>query len=84
MDFTVSKKKRPGKPRIWIHPVTGEPKFPMADEPMPDRYKMLGYEEKVFDSYFEHQRWCKSKGLVNHAADGIREGNDIQKNRWGY
>lgn len=85
MEIVITGRKENRKPRIWIHSVTGELRYPMGDEPMPLRYKMQGYEEKVFESYFEHQRWCKSKGLVNHAAEGIRNDGDILgKNRWGY
>ena len=74
------------RPVIYIHPVTGDYKIPgRNDVEMPLRYKMQGYERREFDSYFEHQRWMKSKGLVNHAAEGIREHEDaLGKNRWGY
>lgn len=84
MDAFVRTLKKRGKPRVWIHPVLGEPKFPMGDEPMPLRYKQQGYEERVFESYFEHKQWCKSKGLVNHALEGIKDEDDAQLSRWGY
>ena len=74
------------QPTVWIHPVTGEYRIPgRNDIAMPLRYKMLGYEEKRFNSYFEHQTWMKSKGLINHAAEGIPVHEDaLKKNRWGY
>lgn len=79
------KSKPNRKPRIWVHPVNGEPRFPMGDEDMPLRYRMQGYEEVIFNSYFDHQRWCKSKGLVNHAAEGVlADGDLLGTNRWGY
>jgi len=81
----VKRRKRVGKPVIWIHPVTGDYKIPPADDcPIPDRYKLQGYERREFNSYFEHSAWCKSKGLVNHYAEDVRDDGDIQKNRWGY
>lgn len=73
------------RPVIYIHPVTGEIKYPMkGDVEMPLRYKMLGYERREFNSYLEHASWCRSKGLVNHAVEGISVDIDAQKNRWGY
>lgn len=86
MEIVITGRKENRKPRIWIHPVSGELRYPMADEPMPLRYKMQGYEERVFESYFEHQRWCKDKGLINHAAEGVADHEDVlgRRNRWGY
>ena len=85
MEIIITGRKENRKPRIWIHPVSGELRYPMGDEPMPERYRMRGFEERVFESYFEHQRWCKSKGLVNHAAEGISVTEDaLDKNKWGY
>ena len=74
------------KPVIYIHPVTGEYRIPgRNDTDMPLRYKMLGFERKEFSSYFEHQRWMRSKGLINHAAEGIPVHEDaLKKNNWGY
>ena len=73
------------RPVIYIHPVTGDYKIPgRNDVEMPLRYKMQGYERREFASYHEHAAWCKSKGLVNHAIEGIKEDQDIQKNRWNY
>lgn len=74
------------QPMIWIHPVTGDYKVPPTnDVEMPLRYKMQGYEERRFNSYAEHNRWCKSKGLVSHAAEGVRAYEDaLGKNKWGY
>lgn len=74
------------QPVVWIHPVTGEYRIPgRNDIEMPLHYKMRGFEEKRFESYFEHKQWMKSKGLVNHAAEGIDVTSDaLGKNRWGY
>ena len=74
------------RPVLWIHPVTGEYKVPgRNDVEMPLQYKMQGYERREFNSYFEHQQWMRSKGLVNHAAEGISVDRDaLGKNRWGY
>lgn len=74
------------QPMIWIHPVTGDYKVPPTNTAeMPLRYRMQGYEERRFNSYWEHQQWMKSKGLVNHRAEGIAVHEDVlKKNKWGY
>lgn len=85
MDGFVRKRKKVGKPVMYIHPVTGEYRVPASDEQeMPLRYKMLGYERREFNSYHEHAAWCKSKGLVNHYIEGIGDDKDAQVSRWGY
>lgn len=85
MDGFVKKRYKVGKPVVYIHPVTGDYKIPASEEQeMPLRYKMQGYERREFNSYFEHAAWCKSKGLVNHYAEDVRDDGDVQKNRWGY
>lgn len=74
------------RPVIYIHPVTGDYKVPMkAEVDMPLRYKMLGYERKEFDSYFDHQRWMRSKGLICHKTEDISVDKDaLGTNKWGY
>jgi len=78
--------KKQGKPVVWLNPITGDYKIPPRDDlPMPSRYELQGYVRKVFDSYFEHQSWMKKVGLVNHAAEDVRNDGDIlNRNRWGY
>jgi hypothetical protein len=82
----VRKYHKHGKPTVWIHPVTGDYKIPPTDDTvMPLRYRMLGYEVREFHSYHEHQRWMKSKGLVCHATEDVRDDGDLLgKNKWGY
>jgi len=78
MDNFVRTRKKNGKPVIYIHPITGDYKVPMEpDAAMPLRYKMQGYERREFNSYFEHNAWCRSKGLVNHYAEGVRNDDDV-------
>jgi hypothetical protein len=64
------------QPRVWekLNPETGqmEYRYPgRADTPMPGYYKDMGFSERRFKSYPEHQRFCKEQGLVNHAAEGV-------------
>lgn len=86
MDWFERTRKKYGKPIVWVHPLTGEYRIPPdEDAPMPERYKMQGYEVREFSSYFEHQKWCRDHGLVNHFVEGIKEDQDaLNKNRWGY
>lgn len=74
------------QPLIWVHPLTGDYKIPPTnDVEMPLRYKMQGYEERRFNSYMEHARWCASKNLVNHASEGVSVDKDaLGTNKWGY
>lgn len=74
------------RPVIWINPITGEYRIPgRNDIDVPLHYKMRGFERREFNSYWEHKAWMKSKGLVNHAAEGIKEDEDcLKKNKWGY
>src|SRR4029077_14359320 len=61
------------RPILWIHPKTGEVRYPgRNDGVMPKYYSEQGYEKKEFTSYQEHQNFCDSKYLVNHAVEGIR------------
>lgn len=61
------------RPVVWQHPKTGEVRHPgRNDTEMPKYYKDMGYERKEFDSYRSHQKFCDEKGLVNHAAEGIK------------
>lgn len=74
------------QPVIWINPVTGEYRIPgRNDAEMPQHYRDRGFEVRRFNSYFEHVQWMKSKGLINHAAEGIKDDEDaLGKNKWGY
>lgn len=73
------------KPVVWVHPQTGEIKYPgRNDADMPLQYKAQGYERKEFTSYHEHQAFCRKNGLVNHRAEGIPVDKDVKKSRFGY
>ena len=56
---------------VAIHPVTGDPIFCFAKptDPLPERYRRLGYEKRQFRSLHELRRWCASKGLTNDITD---------------
>ncbi len=66
---------------VAIHPLTGDPVFCFASptDPLPERYRRLGYEKRQFHSIHELRAWCRSKGLVNdvleydQAYDGYSE-----------
>lgn len=61
------------RPVVWEHPETGEIRHPgRNDVPMPEHYRVRGFERKEFTSYKEHQDFNRSQGLVNHAAEDIR------------
>lgn len=61
------------RPVVWEQPGTGEIRHPgRNDAPMPDHYRARGFVRREFTSYTEHQRWNKERGLVNHAAEGIK------------
>ena len=62
------------RPIVWEHPVTGEIRYPgRNDGEMPQYYKDQGYQKREITSYQEHQKFNKEHGLVNHAAEGIRD-----------
>lgn len=62
------------RPIVWEHPTTGEVRYPgRNDGEMPKYYKDQGYERREITSYREHQKFNKEHGLVNHAAEGIRD-----------
>lgn len=86
MDWFVKARKKYGNPVVYVHPITGDYRIPLApDEPMPERYKLQGYERREFTSYLEHQKWCNDHNLVNKYAEGISNEDDILgKNKWGY
>lgn len=80
---------------VAIHPVTGDPIFCFArpTDPLPDRYRRLGYEKKQFHSIHELRRWCASKGLVNDITeydnpdaggydDEVRERQEAEDRKW--
>lgn len=56
---------------VAIHPVTGDPIFCFmrSTDPLPERYRRLGYEKRIFRSVSELRRWCASKGLVNEITE---------------
>lgn len=69
------------KPILWTKtdPETGkvEIRYPgRNDGDMPSYYKSQGYEKTEFNSYQEHQKFCRENGLVNHKAEGIRDQAD--------
>lgn len=62
------------RPVIWENPLTGEVRYPPRKEsPMLQAYKDRGFQRKEFTSYNEHQQWCKSHDVINHAAEGIKD-----------
>lgn len=62
------------RPVVWQHPQSGEVRYPgLNNSEMPKYYKDLGYERREIMSYNEHQKFCKERGLVNHAVEGIRD-----------
>lgn len=62
------------RPVVWEHPITGEVRYPgRNDGEMPKYYKDQGYERHEMTSYTEHQKFNKEHGLINHAAEGIRD-----------
>lgn len=62
------------RPVVWQHPLTGEVRYPgRNDGEMPKYYKEQGYERKEITSYREHQKFNKEHGLINHAAEGIKD-----------
>jgi hypothetical protein len=74
---TASKSKRAllstkDRPVVFENPQTGEVRYPARqDSPMMPGYKERGFERKEFTSYVEHQKWCREKNVINHAAEGI-------------
>lgn len=86
MDVQIIKRRKEGKAVVWLHPITGEYRIPPTDDaPMPSRYELQGFIRKEFNSYFEHQAWCKKVGLRNHAAEDVKDDGDLlKKNAWGY
>jgi hypothetical protein len=79
---------------VAIHPVTGDPVFcfTRSTDPLPERYRRLGYEKYVFRTVSELRRWCASKGLVNDITeydsgyegfdDEVRKAAEQKEQQW--
>jgi hypothetical protein len=69
---------------VAIHPITGDPIFCFArpSDPLPERYRRLGYEKRQFHSIHELRRWCASKGLTNDVTDYDQPHEGFMEDAW--
>jgi len=54
---------------VYEHPVTGEVRYPARnDQPMPERYRQQGFEQRELRSLREVDRFSKEHGMINERA----------------
>ena len=54
---------------VWKHPKTGVVSYPpMADAPMPDRYRKQGFERVEFETQRSLDKFCDEKKVLNERS----------------